>query len=446
MPESDNCAPFKSVWPASIIIVGYILSLAITTDLGDTFLSPDAPVKIHFRPKLPLQESDSDGVNVLQSVQPINGPAIWKAGMRVLKVDLPWKKAWCHGRVDLRIEGLLGSGGGKDDDISASDLGKSLPWRREQASARSSLGLIAPLTIELDNGRGSDVAIREFFYNFSEPDNDSITSLILEEEIGETIARHIWDAGLLTAAVLMDSCRVEQDESKSGHIMPITRKDINVLELGSGVGILGIALGTSIQPMARAQGTELEKATVLMTDLPEAEERAQANVERYQSGGHSDDQSTEILYENLDWDEGSEGQFGPLVSSRSWDYIVLSDCTYNVDSFPVLVKTLSALHAHNLDYASKNDDYAAALPTTKVILSTKPRHDSEQALFGMLQEADWKHHLFKSIPLPRLGEETETVEIYCIEKSPGNENTGSKKRRSDDEAQDNGKKSAKTEP
>ncbi|ETS84631.1 hypothetical protein PFICI_02656 [Pestalotiopsis fici W106-1] len=412
------------------------LTLTITTDLGDTFLAPDSPVKILFTPKL---QASSDGVTTVQPVQPVNGPAIWKDGMRVLKVKLPWKKAWSHGRINLCIEGLVSSG---NDSISSRDLQMSLPWRRKQF-AKSNPGLIAPLTVELDEGRGSDVAVREFIYNFPESDDVPTMFLNLEEEIGESIARHIWDAGLVTAALLLDGCRVEQNESESDHIIPITRKSPNVLELGSGVGILGVALGMAIRPMASAQGIELEKATVLLTDLPEAEERARANVERYQVGAHAHSQPAEILYENLDWDDGSKGKFGPLVLSRCWDCIVLSDCTYNVDSFPVLVETLSALHAHNQKYSSKHDDITAGSPTTKVILSTKPRHDSEKALFGMLQGAGWKHHLFKSIPLPRLGDETETVEIYSIEKGPGSETTGSKKRRSDDAAQETEKKFAK---
>lgn len=435
------------------------LKIAITTDLGDTFLNPKQPVKLRFRPRRIGTIAPENRVQRTKSnegpfwtlpdmrtfpMEPVNGPAIWKKGTRVLKVELPWQWDLSEGRVNLDIECPFH---GKNE-VSAANLQLVLPWQRDGIlEEKHNMGLIAPLTLELNNGQCSDFAVRDFF-NYTSEDIFPNMHLYLEEDIGESIARHIWDAGLVTAAVLVDGARFSGSESRADRlepIIPITKPKINFLELGSGVGILGITLGMVARGAAKVQGVELEHATVLLTDLPEAEERARANINRRQDSRHNlgpGDEKSEVLYENLDWNDGAEGKFGPIVSSHFWDYVVLSDCTYNVDSFPVLVKTLSAIHAHNEAHATSNDA-AATKPTTRVVLSTKPRHDSEKALFGMLEEAGWEYSLFGSIKLPRMGAKGEEVEVYAIEKGPEME---SRKRKANEELIAGRDKVAKTGP
>jgi hypothetical protein len=416
------------------------LKLTITTDLGDSFLYPEAPLQLVFWP----EERHNGGMRTSPPpIRPVNGAALWKAGMRILKVELPWKVALMTGPVALRIDC---SEAGKDGlRLSAHEIKCLLPWRSKEIGP--SHGLIAPLTIELNDGRGSDIALRSFLVDLIEGDDDvAVRSLSVEEDIGESIARHIWDAGLVTTALLADACRLRENQYDISSFMPIREKEINVLELGSGVGILGIGLGMVLHAAAHVQGVKLERAAVLLTDQPEAEERATANIKRSREGTYPGQATAELVYENLDWEDGAKGKFGPLVSSRFWDYIVLSDCTYNVDSFPVLVKTLSSLHSHNLDRATLKSDDALMLSTTKVILSTKPRHVSEKALFDMLQEAGWKHRLLESIPLLNLGGEDEVVEVYSLDKGPADKTTNSKKRRGDHDAGNPAKRNSLVRP
>ncbi|KAI0836055.1 putative methyltransferase-domain-containing protein [Hypoxylon sp. FL0890] len=246
----------------------------------------------------------------------------------------------------------------------------------------------------------------------SQPENQ--LSLDLEEDIGESIARHIWDAGIVTACFLADSCNSSENIR---NVLPIEKDTFSVLELGSGVGILGITLARIVERAAAVQGRTLSEATVLLTDLPEAEERAMSNMsiaETALSCMHTSASAVTLLYEDLDWDEGKHGRFGPLASVRPWDLIVLSDCTYNVDSLPALVGTLSAVHAANLKHPDVKDD-----AKTSVILATKPRHSSEQALFELLKTDEWRYSVLKSISLPKLGEEDEQVDIYLLEKGKG---------------------------
>ncbi|KAI1850304.1 hypothetical protein JX265_002202 [Neoarthrinium moseri] len=427
------------------------LKLTITTDLGDAFLSPpdDAPVKLHFRFEAihgrpgPLTESRqglNDGTQHV-SLKPLNGDgrgfALWKANMRVLKVDLRAPRAITNGSAAISVDVLDGRDGAL---VSARQTAFLLPWRAKEYGENQ--GLIAPLKVQLTDGQGADVAIREF--QCQHTSKGGLRTLQVEEEIGESIARHIWDAGLVTAALVADGCC--QRPGKKGQrvgflrideLLPIDKETtaLNVLELGCGVGVLGIAIATFIYDAAKSQqaGLASGEATVLLTDLPEAEERARANIARFQSTGFIGEKASNLLYENLDWEDGAEGRFGPLITERFWNYIVLSDCTYNVDSFPVLVGTLSALHTHNLTRASVA---AGEVVTTKVVLSTKPRHDSEKALFDLLEGADWTYRLIKSLPLPSLNGVDEVVEVYCLEKSDrSGQNSGesSKKRKTEEQ-------------
>ena len=103
------------------------------------------------------------------------------------------------------------------------------------------------------------------------------------------------------------------------------------------------------------------------------------------------------------------------MSSRYFDLIVLSDCTYNVDMLPALVGTLSALHASNLE------SHPRKRSTTKVFLATKPRHESELALFDLMRKEGWETLAKQAVPLPVLGQEPESVELYIFEKGPNSQ-------------------------
>ncbi|KAJ2968779.1 hypothetical protein NUW58_g10145 [Xylaria curta] len=246
----------------------------------------------------------------------------------------------------------------------------------------------------------------------SEDGEDKKFDLQFEEDIGESIARHIWDAGVVTSAYLADA------SDTIHNIFPIENDTFNILELGSGVGILGITIaGILSRATTTPQGQALKNARVLLTDLEEAEERARSNnpprPKLHSTLNRVDGTNVAIEYENLDWGEGCKGRFGPLTAATTWDLVVLSDCTYNVDSLPALVGTLSALHAAKGHHCAAGD----APIKSSVLLATKPRHSSEEALFGLLKEHDWTYRVVKEIPLPKIGEEDEVVQIYLLEKS-----------------------------
>ncbi|XXH01746.1 hypothetical protein Hte_008107 [Hypoxylon texense] len=386
------------------------LLITITTDLGDSFLHPDAPVDLVVAADSPTGES------LLPLVARGHPPPPrrrwrwrWAAGMRVLDIKVPLlahlRKEHVTCTVTIRPAPPLGF-------IGSADV---LPTQRGSAGGRppaASRGLIMPAAVEMVGGVCSPVSLRTLQFRGGSQPRD----LCFEEDIGESIARHIWDAGVVTACFLADACLAKEDISD---VLPIRKDHFSVLELGSGVGILGITVARILEQAAAAQGTSLREATVLLTDLPEAGERARSNISRAAAALRSDQDSAPAVvlrYENLDWDDGRRGQLGPLAAARAWDLVVLSDCTYNVDSLPALVGTLSALHSAGLEHASERDADSAK---SSVLLATKPRHSSERALFGLLEADGWRYRVLKSIPLPKLGEEDEVVEIYMLEKGMG---------------------------
>ncbi|XDG05511.1 hypothetical protein ABKA04_005126 [Annulohypoxylon sp. FPYF3050] len=378
------------------------LLVTITTDLGDSFLYPDEPVD------LLVSADDAAGQSVIAKTA-LGQRFRWSQGLRVLDIKVPVNPRLRRDDVTCNIKihpatQPLPSGALRGRD--------TLPWRNS-VEASAGRGLIMPVSVEMVRGVCSPVSLRTLQLNTSSRPEDQL-NVELEEDIGESIARHIWDAGVVTASFLADACLTNE---ATQNVLDINQDTFNVLELGSGVGILGITLALTIEKAAAAQGRTLSEATVLLTDLAEAEERALSNISRAEAVLSSPSTTTSavtIKYENLDWDEGRHGQFGPLASARLWDLVILSDCTYNVDSLPALVGTLSALHTANTNHLKNQQS-----TKTSVILATKPRHSSEQALFGLLKTNEWRYSVLKSIPLPKLGEEDEVVDIYLLEKEDG---------------------------
>ncbi|TQV97846.1 UPF0665 family protein c [Cordyceps javanica] len=372
------------------------LVFTITTDLGDSFLHPDAPIDLHIVAEI----KDSPDASRLKLTK--KGQAVWKSGMRVAKqkiaVPRPLQAALASGtRVDICVTA------GKDISADGAQVILSSSERDE------SCGQIMPVWAALSSSNErTDVSTRRILLDDA---GASRYHLELEEEIGESIARHIWDAGLLAmcsiaGAYLCPGLECSQ-QSLPGSMKAVlsSKSSLNILELGCGVGILGIGLAT-IFPEMRKEG--LEKCTVMMTDLKEAEERARSNLR--QSSSNTSDHDVSLLYENLDWEDGKEGIFGREVASRHWDLIIISDCTYNVDMLPALVETISAIECLSEQRAESR------AMRTKVFLATKPRHASERAFFDLMANKQWSIEDSQVLSLPVRGNEQESIELYLFQR------------------------------
>ncbi|KAK2057200.1 hypothetical protein LY76DRAFT_657895 [Colletotrichum caudatum] len=397
------------------------LVLTVTTDLGDSFLNPDGhdePVKLKVsagweRPSKQQQQPKADDAIVLAAEKVLR----WTPGMRVLKADIPAQHlttpALPKNSAGLGPLRVLVRAGGRHSADAATDVafagfeggcGKIMPvWADVQTPDRRGA---PPTTCVRRLARGGD------------RDRDSEPFMEIEEDIGESIARHVWDAGLTAVSRLWlanDRRRDGRDAASHHHPWHMDRlhgllfggeRPLNILELGCGVGILGNGLA-QLMTTEDPEG----KSSILMTDLPEAEHRARANMARLATAGTA---SVRPEYENLDWDDGRRGELGPLASAKAWDLIVMSDCTYNVDVLPSLVNTWTAVHVHNISRRSAPPPPGQSVGPvrTHVYVAWKKRHPDENEFWRLVDDAGWVLREEDVVDLPVLGAGGDTDKIF----------------------------------
>ncbi|KAH8176942.1 lysine methyltransferase domain-containing protein [Sarocladium implicatum] len=381
------------------------LVLAITTDLGDALLSLPEPMDMVV---LAQQTVDSQEIEWHLSR---TGQVIWRPGSRVVKptVNLPRKVQIAllrrqEVRICIRVV----------KQNSASSVRKIVGVASTNGVDE---GLVMPAWYTLRQDAEPDQLImRRLEMGSSKVSADKPLEVEILEEIGQSIARHFWDGGVTALSAIAATVTVSEDERKHGpcvkHVNEVlSRKGkTRILELGCGVGTLGIGIATLSEGLASEDLDGDRKCTILMTDVEEAESTARSNMALFEKKyGSLDTRNTKLSYFNLDWEEGRHGRFVEEIGSEAWDLIVLADCTYNSDTLQPLVDTLSALHDSNRK--------AGAETATTVFIATKPRHDSERAFLGFMQKAEWSLDEKEVLPLPLLGREPESVELYLYSKA-----------------------------
>jgi predicted nicotinamide N-methyase len=166
-------------------------------------------------------------------------------------------------------------------------------------------------------------------------------------------------------------------------ISSATYKKLNVIELGCGCGMVGIGLAQIVPD-----------CSVILTDMPEAEEIATRNIANMNPA-----MSSQATFMPIDW----ELPLSNAVENRTFDVIIVSECTYNTDTIPALVRTLSALNRRSQKAA--------------VLVSTKVRHSSESIFFELMEDAEFVKASHTKIPLPKdesSDEEPEVVHVYIF--------------------------------
>ncbi|KAL8381609.1 hypothetical protein RB595_005747 [Gaeumannomyces hyphopodioides] len=409
------------------------LLLTITTDLGESFLYPHQPVDLDV--VLHLHGSVEENGGIKLPVAKGEKALRWTAGSRVVKtkVNLP-PQASSSARLSQAV-------------ICVRPLERRFSASSVADILSSSSGLIMPLYVALRLSQpGETMALRRLRIP-EETAEASPLCVEVEEELGESIARHVWDAGVYVAALLAKICSGSSSSSPSSdyqNCMPglerilESRGKLDVLEIGSGVGILGIGLATAILGRNESADSTQRPVSILMTDLPEAQDRAAANISRYDAmvsqrrrqrpaedeaakedgDGAGNQQAPVVDYENLDWEDGRAGVFAPKILARPWDLVMLSDCTYNVDMLPALVGTLSEIHSatspRHAGRVDDDDDDAPFNRHPRVLLATKRRHDSEKALFDLMAGAGWAIEENRAFELPGFDSASQHIEVYLF--------------------------------
>lgn len=391
------------------------LVLTITTDLGDSFLCRDDPVPISvYLAWSPSAGTDEDQNETFCLTPRKAGKSVtfWRDGMRILKLDLQVP--------DKALKSIQNSSSQMSSVpaicIVASHNLEGPPHAADIAFDAE--GRIVALESEFpwpSDGQSTFESLRRFAID----DGDFLR---VDERIGESIDRHVWDAGVVTTGVLLNLCQ-DGTPKHTWDRTPLLKellcsvtptRPLNVIELGCGVGILGVGLAAALHRRVSSTWDPKDHtqspSSVLLTDLPDAEEVAVRNIadeKLLRKPALSRMSTVDTDFESLDWDEGKTGVFGPKAKASSWDLIIISDCTYNVDMLSALVKTISELHKLSIERDGKS---------SRVMLATKPRHSSEKALFGLMEEDGWRMLESASQPLPVLGLEDQTVEIYLFGK------------------------------
>ncbi|KAI9370323.1 putative methyltransferase-domain-containing protein [Aspergillus egyptiacus] len=325
--------------------------ICITTDLGDAFLSEDVDLLVFLRL--------SRGAKVV-----CQGRLQWQAGKRELPISLgPLPASISQESVIMEVT----------SQTSGRLLSDSLQDQHKIPLVIS--GWSAPF-----GGLQSPVADKLIERRFGVTEG---VNLSIWEETGNSIARHIWDAAIASVMYLQQTIAGDQRPCNP-RLQDLLRSEpsspLHVIELGSGCGIVGVALAEM-----------LPQCSVLLTDLPEVEEIVMKNI-----GAARPADSSEIRYQSLDWDEKLPEN---LFESPSIDLVLVSDCTYNADSLPALVSVLDRLV--NLS------------PHAIILVALKRRHESEGIFFDLMQSADLHTFHLHRMEIPSQHDQCDEIELHC---------------------------------
>lgn len=164
--------------------------------------------------------------------------------------------------------------------------------------------------------------------------------------------------------------------------------NVKAIELGSGCGIVGLHFAVACS-----------EAQILLTDLPDAVDVLDGNISLLEESA-----ATRVQSAILDWDQ----DLPRAVATENFGLILISDCTYNCDSIPALVKTLTALVARSQNAI--------------IAVSMKVRHESEAVFHElMLRGAFEQLEHFNTLILPDRqrslnGQELDSVDVYVYRK------------------------------
>jgi hypothetical protein len=335
--------------------------ITITTDLGETFY-PDATELV-----ATLQSPAEDGDIYLRRRLP------WKPGSRniplILNIsyqDVEWP-ALIHVAVNSRSKPTSG-------------------FMHPIIDIWSS-----PLNPTKGHFNSGTLVTRRFQSISSERD------LVLYEETGDSIARHLWDGSQALAHHIDQMISLQNPSSASPHhneppllenvLISATYRRLSVLELGCGLGTVGISLAQSIPD-----------CDVLLTDLSSVEDLVKANITAMRPAI-----SSRVTFAPLDWEDQT---LPPQIITRIHDLIVVSECTYNTSTIPALVSTLVLLLNRS--------------PKAVILVATKRRHESETVFFELMREAGMVldgselRVRLSGIPGTGYGDSASDVGVFCF--------------------------------
>ncbi|KAI9834831.1 MAG: hypothetical protein M1819_002739 [Sarea resinae] len=326
--------------------------MTLTSDLGESFYAGSTDLTASLISASPLQEQSRPYLHQTYKWTP--GSRTLKLAFDIRRVRIPWPA-----RVYVTASGVS-----EDADTLLGDENSRTTAGCPPTISAWSSPLHPPTRLE---------SMRLVERRFRLPSKDAAI-LSIWEETGESIARHIWDAGLTLTAYLsrvatgsqmpkdlqlpmLDAMLASTDRTRA----------INIIELGSGCGMVGISLSQLVP-----------NASIVLTDLPEAEDILRRNMAAAKTAPTSS-----LALQMLDWED--EGLPEIVSKRKALDLILVADCTYNPDTTPALVRTLAAL---------TESSHGKAI----IVVAMKVRHASEAVFFDLMAEAGLAQYGHVALP------------------------------------------------
>lgn len=159
---------------------------------------------------------------------------------------------------------------------------------------------------------------------------------------------------------------------------------LKAIELGTGCGIVGIQLASCYR-----------RCDVTLTDLPSAAEIVESNL----AAANLQEQSS-ARFEALDWDDhdaSASSVWDP--PGDGYDLILVSDCTYNWDVIPALVRTIARLASIRANRAADVGS-SPVNSSTLTVIAMKKRHDDEDLFFDEMAKQRLQQVDVELVPIP----------------------------------------------
>lgn len=159
-------------------------------------------------------------------------------------------------------------------------------------------------------------------------------------------------------------------------------------------------IGLVLASMSQSQNCRL-----VLTDVDDDSLRlAKCNASKSREGFNSA-WETRIL----DWEEPQN-----FTLDQKLELVVASDCIYNADHIPDLVRTIS-------DLVKQSQELGRESAGPKILISTKRRHSSEKVFFRLMSKAGFKQTAHETVSMcdgyrESIGQEVEIVHIHIFEK------------------------------
>ena len=212
---------------------------------------------------------------------------------------------------------------------------------------------ISRFNVGIRNGRAVSLQLREFLFEDAPPSAQ-----------GDGTGLKVWP----TARPML-KCVQRLIGERFGHVT--TNRPLNILELGSGCGYLGLGLAATCRAnvVVTDPGIVVSMAGSHGTTLDWLRENIELNSDVLEQGEGS------VRCEQLRWGDDAAG--ASILNGGGFDLVVGSDLLYDPVQYPAL---LSALHA----LAGPGDEDGAA---PVAVLGYPERHGDERSFWQLCDEA-----------------------------------------------------------